>query len=297
MEKIERILVGLELRESDFYLIKYAHEIAKIIQPTTIDFLHITESLDPAVLKHGNFTPRDEKLEQMMQEEVSMYFKGSEFQTRFDVIEGRPVEQLLHWAVVKQSDLIILGRKEDATHAEVTVEKIIRKSPCSVLLVPDKAKPQFDKFLTAIDFSSKSVDIIELLNDVFDFPQIDGIHFFDLPTGYYKTGKTEEEFIKILDFNAKETATKMVTKLPKNDNLSFTNICSEGMDEYDHIVNHAKKNNYNMIVIGSRGKTDAAAVLLGSFAEKFIRHNREIPTFIVKTKGENMGFLEAFLQL
>lgn len=297
MKKIERILVGLELRESDFYLIKYAYEIAQIIQPSIIDFLHITESLDPSILKYGDFTPRDEKLENMMQEEVSMYFKGSECETRFDVIEGRPVEQLLHWAVVKQSDLIILGRKENAAHAEVTVEKIIRKSPCSVLLVPDKAKPQFDKFLTPLDYSSKSVDIIEFLNHVFDFPQIDGIHFFDLPTGYYKTGKTEEEFINILDFNAKETAAKMVAGLAQTKNISFTNICSEGIDEYDHIIHHAKKNNYNMIVIGSRGKTNAAAVLLGSFAEKFIRHNRKIPTFIIKTKGENIGFLEAFLQL
>ena len=296
MNHINRILVGLELKEEDLKLIKYVKSLVSELKPKYIDFIHIADNLEVNLPDVGKFTPQDEKIEKIMKDEVSLFFDDNDCEAHFEVVEGKPVEKLLHWATIKKSDLIVLGRKKDKKHAEITLEKVVRKAPCSVMIVPENSNLGFSKILFPVDYSTKTIDGINLLNDIFDSPKIEGLHFFELPSGYYKTGKSEEDFIKIMDNNSKREAEQLISKLLHTENLSFKNVCSEQIDEFDYIVDYAKSHHSNVIAIGSRGRTNAAAVLLGSFAEKFIRHNREIPTFVFKEKGENMDFLKAFLE-
>ena len=296
MTKIDRILVGLELNNSDLFLIKYVKELANELKPKHIDFIHVADNLETNLPDIGKFTPQDEKIEKVMRDEVSLFFETNDCETHFEVVEGKPVGKLLHWATIKQSDLIVLGRKNDKKHAEITLEKVVRKAPCSVMIVPENSNFGFKNFLFPVDYSSKTADGINLLNKVYNSPKIKGLHFFELPSGYYKTGRTEEEFIQIMDDNCKKEAEKLISKMIHTNNLSFKNVCSEQIDEFDYIVDYAKSHQTDIILIGSRGRTNTAAVLLGSFAEKFIRHNRIIPTTIFKEKGENMDFLKAFLE-
>jgi len=297
MYSIDRILVGLELKESDLFLIKYIKNLVDVVRPKRVDFIHVADNLETNLPDIGKFIPQDEKIEKMMRDEVSLFFDVHDYEAHFEVVEGKPLEKLLHWATIKQNDLIVLGRKNDKKHAEITLEKVVRKAPCSVMIVPENSKFGFSNILFPVDYSSKTTDGINLLNDIFDSPKIEGLHFFELPSGYYKTGRSEEEFIQIMDNNSKKEAEKLISKLLHTDNLSFKNVCSEQVDEYDYIIDYAKSHHSTMIAIGSRGRTNAAAVLLGSFAEKFIRHNRTIPSFIFKEKGENMDFLKAFLEM
>ncbi len=294
---IDRVLVGLELREADLHLIKYVEEFVSRVRVKRVDFIHISESFQHPHPDIGEFSPKDEELEQKMKDEVSLCFSDTNCEMNFEVIEGKPVEKLLRWATIKQSDLIVLGRKQVKKYADITLEKIVRKAPCSVLIVPDQSPIGFEKILFPIDYSSKTIDGITMLDQVFDMPTIDAIHFFDLPSGYSKTGKTKQEFIQLMDKNAKDKVDKLISGLATTDNLSFKNICSTEIDEFDYIIDYAKKNQHHIIAVGSRGRTDVAAFLLGSFAEKFIRYNRSIPTFVFKEKGENMDFLKAFLKL
>lgn len=297
MKSVDRILVGLELKKSDLFLVEQVKNLAVALKPKKIDFIHVSEDLETNLPDVGKFTPRDEKLEQIMRDEVSLYFKDGEFDARFEVVEGNPVKQILHWSAVKNSDLIVLGRKNDKKHAEITLERIVTKAPCSVMIIPQNSPVLFDNILFPVDYSKKTTEGIQLLNDIFHSPKIEGIHFFELPTGYYKTGKTAEEFIEIMDKNAQKEAERITSILTEKNNLSFTNICSEGIDEFDYIIDYATKNKHNVIAIGSKGKTNAATILLGSFSEKFMRHNRTIPTLIFKEKGETLDFIKAFINL
>ena len=52
----------------------------------------------------------------------------------------------------------------------------------------------------------------------------------------------------------------------------------------------------DLLVLGSRGRTNSAAVLLGSVTEKMIR-TTDVPIVAVKKKGANLSFLDALLQL
>ena len=201
-----------------------------------------------------------------MKAEVSKHFGTKACEVHFEVVEGNPSE------------------------------KIVRKAPCSVMIIPENATFDIDKVLFPVDYSPKSAEGLKQLNNLFHSPKIEGLHFFELPSGYYKTGKTEEEFIAILDNNAKKEAEQLIADFADSSNLSFKNICSDQIDEFEYILDYAKANSYGIIAIGSRGRTNAASLLLGSFAEKFIRYNRTLPSLIMKEKGENMSLLKAFLK-
>ena len=53
----------------------------------------------------------------------------------------------------------------------------------------------------------------------------------------------------------------------------------------------------DLIVIGSKGRTRAASLLLGSVAVKLLDMNCYMPMIIVKNQQKNMGFLQALFRL
>ena len=51
------------------------------------------------------------------------------------------------------------------------------------------------------------------------------------------------------------------------------------------------------IVIGSKGRTQAAAIILGSITEKLIRLDSTLPLVVVKQRKHNLNFLEALMNI
>jgi nucleotide-binding universal stress UspA family protein len=68
-------------------------------------------------------------------------------------------------------------------------------------------------------------------------------------------------------------------------------------DEADNIMDYAHSFKADLLIVGSRGRTRSAAVLLGSVAEKLVNSNHVIPMLVMKEKGENMSFLEALFKI
>jgi len=60
----------------------------------------------------------------------------------------------------------------------------------------------------------------------------------------------------------------------------------------------AERERADLILMGARGRSNSAAVMLGSVTERLL-HDSTIPIIAVKQKGEeaNMGFLDAFKEL
>ena len=59
------------------------------------------------------------------------------------------------------------------------------------------------------------------------------------------------------------------------------------------IAEVAKEGDYDVVIAGSRGHSGTALLLVGSIVENLI-WNVNVPLFIVKEKGKNIGLFEAF---
>jgi nucleotide-binding universal stress UspA family protein len=121
-------------------------------------------------------------------------------------------------------------------------------------------------------------------------------HLYEVPNGYSKTGKSFEEFSAIMLENA-EKDFKNFLKQNKLPDLPCTFILRDKKDEAENIMDHAKSIHTDLLIIGSRGRTRSAAVLLGSVAEKLVNSNHVIPMLVMKEKGENMNFLQALFKI
>jgi hypothetical protein len=72
---------------------------------------------------------------------------------------------------------------------------------------------------------------------------------------------------------------------------------NDGEDEGKLLLEEAIKMGADMILLGSRGRTQSAAILLGSVAEKLVMVNNVLPMLIFKKKGETVGFFEALFRI
>lgn len=183
----------------------------------------------------------------------------------------------------------------------MNIGKIAELSSCSILFVPKHADIKIDNLVVAMDFSQNAESALEQALHIAEAGEnvnVYGHHVYQVPHGYYKTGKSYEEFADIMLANAKKDAQKFYKKynIPETKCI-MTYSLTEDDKIHDELNAFAEKQNADMILIGSRGRTAAASILLGSVAEKLLHYDNNIPLFIVKNKKENMGFLEALLKI
>lgn len=209
------------------------------------------------------------------------------------------MDTLIRWAKIKDVDLIIMGRKEELEGSGSLAKNMAHRAPCSVLFFTEKSLIETPKkILIPLDFSEHSVMTLQFAERLAEQNgcELIGLHIYTLPSGYYKTGKSHDEFAELMEKHAKKDYSKFIEK---NNFKPFHCIykLKENGNEGRFIIKQAKELGAEMILMGSRGRTPSAAVLLGSIAEKLVNINNLVPMIIFKKKGENMSFLDALMKL
>ncbi|WKN45594.1 universal stress protein [Tunicatimonas pelagia] len=302
-EPFKSILVALDLTEMDDYLIQYTHMLSKLLPVERIFFVHVAKDLElPAdLLKEfpGLLEPMDESIIADIQKKVDHYFDSSTLDVNCIVKEGNAIDKVLKLCKVKNIDLILMGRKKSLQGSGIVSSKIARKCPCSLLLVTQDFKAKLNKILVPVDFSDHAALAMQRALDLSSAPSMELLmtHVYRVPIGYYKTGKSREEFEKIMQAHAEKDCRKFLTKhsFPPDTPCEYVATDDGKHAELTHAF--AEAADVDLIVIGSRGRTAASAILMGSVAEKLVYRDSNIPILIVKSNGENMGVLQTLMKI
>ena len=59
----------------------------------------------------------------------------------------------------------------------------------------------------------------------------------------------------------------------------------------------ASSHHFDLVVIGSKGRTALSSVLLGSVAAKLVQADLQVPILVVKAKEDNLKLIDAILRL
>ena len=297
MYQYKRWMIGIDFSEMDADLLKYASFLAAIAQPEKVYLINVQEDLDiPDELKEAfpDFTqPRDESLKKEMISLADSYFTYEGAEIDFKVVEGSPRKELLNWSSIKEVDLILVGKKLSSKATGVIPGQLARKALCSVLFVPENPAHQLDKFWVAADFSPHAKMATEealMMAEKQEDPTITLHHVYNVPLGYYKTGKTEEQFAQIMLEHAQKKYHRFLEEISGNTDL-ITPFFSYDHDRFtpaEHVMNHATDANADLILIGARGRNFLTALFLGSVAEKILKINEQIPLLLVKRKDASM---------
>lgn len=304
MYPIKKIMVCLDMSETDASLVKFVRifcskKIEKII------FFHVAPAIQapPEIMKRypGLAAPSIDSIKDSLNQKIENEFRPL-FSCDYELIidEGGSVaEHILQTGHKNGVDLIVLGIKK-GKESEAISRKIARLSHCSVAITPEKKEFRLNKIAVPVDFSHYSRWALEAAIDIADELKAEIIchHTYHVPAGYHTTGKTYEEFAEIMKDNAvheyelfmKQVNTKGVKIIPR-----FT------LDKHHRpaieISQFAEKQKADLLVIGSKGRTAAAAYVFGSVTEKTMAHTKNIPIIVIKDKKENLGFLKAILNL
>jgi nucleotide-binding universal stress UspA family protein len=121
------------------------------------------------------------------------------------------------------------------------------------------------------------------------------LHVYSVPIGFYKTGKSYEQFAEIMKGHAERYYAEFIKKVDLK-GLTAVPIFKLEKKEYRGIEEVIKERGISLVVIGARGRKAGAGVLLGSVTEHLI-NSTTVPFVAVKKKGTGMGLLDALLKL
>ncbi|MEM7107597.1 MAG: universal stress protein [Bacteroidota bacterium] len=309
MEPFKNILVGLDTSELDSSLVRYAAFVSDHSSTEKVMFVHLIRNLSIPSEVRKEFPLMEENAINERREEIKKtvdqnFQPEKKVDISFTVEKGQP-PRMLELANKFDADVILVGQKKTLPGQAGTTMRLARRAICNLLIVPEtvqKVKLKVEKLMVPVDFSTYAKLALEQAIDFATKTQsVKSIvcqNVYSVPVGYHYTGKSFEEFGKLMHKHAKEKFKKFIknidTKgykieetysLDKNDNLA-----SDIYDLADQIQP-------DFIFIGAKGRTAAAALFLGSLAEQMVNDKMNHPLLIARYKGKSAGLIETFREL
>ena len=300
--RYRRILVGLTLAERDQTTIRYAAMVSKMAASKTVHFIHVASRPEiPREIRDAYpemLPPEDEVTEDRMVDLVRQHFDGNpDPRLIHDVVEGSPVTEILEVVRRNKIDLILVGKTAGHQNSGLLPEKLARKAPCSVCVVPEGTAAKISNLLVAADFSDNSADAMEAaiaFARAVPLSSMTCLHAYWLPKVMHPAADcTDNRFHALLRRCAENRYREFISDFDL-EGLSVIPLLQMEKRAANAVVRAVQTRQADLVVVGARGRTAAAAVLLGSVTERLIS-STAVPLLAVKKKGTGLGFLEALL--
>ena len=208
---------------------------------------------------------------------------------------GHVLDELLQHASETRADVLAVGARQ-----HVIASRAAMLAPCSVLMMPDRTTLSFDNVLVPVDFSEPAADAARSAVQLAEKAKGDWCALtIECPEEPWLTWTSDEEETagKLEAFVESSTGRNAAGKcLVEPLSHAIRSLASadgvEGVDIASTIVEVAARERASLLVIGTRGRTRSASVLLGSVAEHVMRM-ATCPVLAVKRPGTQLGMIEA----
>ena len=303
MERYKRILVCIDGSNDDAPMLVYAGGRSRAAESQEVHFLHLRHDIGPVLEDAPAGSPAPTELtREILQVLVVEHFKGHGRERLVcEVIRGSPLIEILRYAHEKDIDLIMMGRhcghRGETDDEALLAQRVTRKATCSVLVLPEEYALQAEAIVVPVRDSECSANALETACGIAAATgaTVTALNVYAVHAGYSRTGKTLEEHQGLLE----AAATRECAKLIKRTNTHDVKVeCRCEPDLHGKpvpiILEALGDGSGRAVVIGARGRTGAAGILLGTVTEQLIRKSPS-PVLAVKKKGECLGVLRALL--
>jgi nucleotide-binding universal stress UspA family protein len=276
------VLVGVICTEPDTALFEYAALLARLHREATLHVAYVLPAGLPAAAQ------RD------LQQTAAAHLPALGALSADDRLTttsrvGDPLDVLLHEAVETHADLLLIGQGRGGAGRRPLARRLAMQAPCSVWMVPAGAPARLERVLAPVDFSVRSADALEVATAVaatagIDRCQILHVRFEPAIAGYqeYEESRADDERDAFTLFAAR-VDWHLVDLEP---------ILLESADVSGTILRVAAERRADLIVMGTRGRSRAAAVVLGSETDHVLMSS-PVPVLAVKHFGASLRLLDA----
>jgi nucleotide-binding universal stress UspA family protein len=283
VHRYRQLAVGLTGTDVDEGLIAYAAKIVRLGTAQAIRFVHVIH--EPAA---------DHDLKQAeLRAAVQQHFIGvaAHVPVSFDVLSGPLVDTLLAHVAEKHADLLLIGGGLEPSSRRSLPRRLAMKAPCSVWLVPAKSPAKIDRILVPVDFSESAADSIRVgtsMAKLLGHKECLALHVY-----FNEATVTYEGYDRVLRGEESEAFKKFIAPIDCM-GIKVVPIFEDSSSVPNAIERMAEKHQADLIVMGTRGRSRSAAILLGSVTEDMITSTK-IPLLAVKHFGARLGVLQALL--
>ncbi|KAA3626273.1 MAG: universal stress protein [Bacteroidetes bacterium] len=292
------VLVALELGKTDASNLNYLKFLSDTFYVREVAVLHVVPKItlfdkaleydtDPDVL--GDYKINEEVVEELRGKIKGRFVDKPEMDIVFDVKEGEPLEQLLREAEILEPDLVLIGQNTDTTAHGILAKNLVRKVDCDALVVPDTASARIRTILVPIDFSPYSLmalkKAVAMAESMEPKPEVIALHVYDMPNfSTYKISRTPDQFKDMIHSNRIEGASNFINSNIKETDVDITveMIARTGPGTGHYVMEFAKQEEVDLIIMGAKGHSRVELLLLGSVTEKVLSSNEHIPVLVVK---------------
>ncbi len=303
MYQLKHILVCLDLSEIDDFLIRYADFLVDKIESESITFLHVLRPYDIPKEIIEAFPHLDEPIASVIREELKekieeLFKPVTKLNINIEVVEGYPTETIVKYTQKNSITLTLMGKKAGYEGRGSVVRKVLGIIPSSVLLVSETTHRKIEKILVQMNFSKISEMALKM---AFRFKEMTGAevachHVHKLPLNYFPQNLPEEDIRlnKYVEKHSGREFQKFMKRLKYEPaNVPFSSSLDVENEEAQILYNRALTDGADMIMIGSKIKSELADIIIDSTSEKLAASEKNIPVFIVKDRKQTMGFLKA----
>jgi SulP family sulfate permease len=282
MKFYERILVALSGTPHDAALLRYVRTLSELGIVRQIEFLH--------VIQEGALPLTAIKAEQDVTNSIHRHFGNSTegIETQLHVLRGIRTDVVLELSSSLKADLIVLGHRKERSGHRSLARRLAMVAPCSVWLIPEDAPGTMNRILAPVDFSDNSADALEMAAFIASKAKTQeclALHvaFDPIVVGY-------DEHAEQMHFDEKAKFQEFLAPIERH-GMEVKTACEDGPDPAKTILRIASERSMDLIVLNTRGRSRAAAVLLGSVTARVLSQS-PIAILIVKHSGAMMGLFE-----
>jgi len=194
--------------------------------------------------------------------------------------------EMAGWAVPAYAeangvDLILLGAHGKGFLQRFllgsTASRLLRKSPCPVLMVKEACRAPYRRALVAVDFSPASELSIRLAREVAPGADVVLLHVFDVPfEGQLRYAGVGEDAIHRYRIEARERGLRQLHDMARVAGVSGTDCTTRVLhgDATRQILFEEENSDCDLIVIGKHGTHVTEELLLGSVTNRVLAESR-----------------------
>lgn len=275
MEKLKRILVGIDVFEKSDNVLKRALGLANE-NKANLFIVHAVRTpwLDvPSYFGSKDIGIDKEGITKKIEKKIKALNKNSKVSCFVFVKEGNADDIILYESKLHKADMIVIGahskEKGRKSFLGTTAQRVAQQSHLPVLVVKNSAKKPYHNIVAPTDFQMQSKQSILFAKNIFPTSKINIVHAFEIiymEGPYAVVGRDLSQYNDV----ARSCAKKDLKDFMQEVSVKKGKVIDGELYAKEALLNYIKDGSYDLVVMGSRG-TAGFNALLGSVATYILR--------------------------
>lgn len=218
-------------------------------------------------------------------EEIYNNFWDLEFDLCSKIYDYNLIDDLIEDINSDKIDVLVTNYCLKNEKSKDLIKKIVRKTKVSLLIYPKNCEK-----VNAINFSfnidkhnQKEIDYSYKIAKNLNIDKVNLINFYQVPLGYYKTGKSIEEFSKKIEENLEDEFNNIIRKYSDKKFIFNKKFINE-KDISSALKKETDKE--SLLIIGDGGKNNLTSIIFGNEAQNIL-FNLETPVLVKRDQEKS----------